>query len=74
MTAGALAKHASVASAQPDIALPCKWVRSVKEAMFTQPDEKLVVYQVNTNNCYDNMVESNLNTGLPKGVSFITDK
>ena len=29
---------------------------------------------MNTGNCYDPVVESNLNAGLPKGISYITDK
>jgi len=32
-----------------------------------------LVYKVNTGSCYDSVVERNLNTGLPKKVSFITD-
>lgn len=27
-----------------------------------------------TGNCYDSVIENNLNMGLPKGVSYITDK
>ena len=32
------------------------------------------MYKVNTGNCYDSVIEMNLNTGLPPGVSYITDK
>ena len=29
---------------------------------------------MNTNNCYDSVIEQNLNTGLPKKISCITSK
>jgi len=29
---------------------------------------------VQTGNCYDSVIQRNLNTGLPKRVSYITDK
>ena len=32
------------------------------------------MYKVNTGNCYDSVIQMNLNTGLPPGVSYITDK
>lgn len=33
-----------------------------------------MMYRVNTNNCYDSVIEQNLNTGLPKKISCITSK
>ena len=33
-----------------------------------------MLYKVNTNNCYDSVIEQNLNTGLPKMISCITSK
>lgn len=68
MTSG-LFKHASLASAQPDM-MPSR----AKQNYYTQPDDKHVVYQVQTGSCYDDIIERNFNTGLPKGISFITTK
>ena len=44
------------------------------EALFKQPQKQLVTYEVSTGNCYDSVIAQNLNTGLPKKLSFITDK
>lgn len=33
-----------------------------------------MLYKVKTGNCYDSVIEQNLNTGLPPQISFITDK
>ena len=41
---------------------------------YVPPDDKYQIYKVNTGNCYDSVIEMNLNTGLPPGVSYITDK
>ena len=38
------------------------------------PDDKYQIYKVNTGNCYDSVIEANINTGLPPGCSYITDK
>ena len=50
-----------------------KFTRS-SEGLFRQPSNKHKLYKVNTGSCYDSVIESNLNTGLPKKISFITDK
>ena len=41
---------------------------------YIAPDDKYQIYRVSTGNCYDSVMETNLNTGLPPGVSYITDK
>ena len=41
---------------------------------YVAPTDKYQMYKVNTGNCYDSVIEMNLNTGLPPGVSYITDK
>lgn len=45
-----------------------------EDAFFQQPRDKYQVYRVETGTCYDDVVERNLNTGLPKGISYITEK
>jgi hypothetical protein len=35
--------------------------------------EQFNIYKVQLNTCYDDVVEKNLNTGLPKGLSYVTD-
>lgn len=41
---------------------------------YVPPEDKYQIYRVNTGNCYDSVMEANLNTGLPPGCSYITDK
>ena len=41
---------------------------------YVPPDDKYQIYRVSTGNCYDSVIEANLNTGLPPGCSYITDK
>ena len=41
---------------------------------YVAPDDKYQIYRVSTGNCYDSVIETNLNTGLPPGCSYITDK
>jgi len=50
------------------------YAKSSENLYFQQPAHKYMVYQVNTNNCYDSVIEQNLNTGLPKQISCITSK
>ena len=44
------------------------------ENLFQQPAQRHLLYKVSTNNCYDSVIEQNLNTGLPKKISCITSK
>ena len=41
---------------------------------YVAPNDRYQIYKVSTGNCYDNVIETNLNTGLPPGCSYITDK
>ena len=41
---------------------------------YVEPGDKYQIYRVNTGNCYDSVIEANINIGLPHGVSYITDK
>jgi len=44
------------------------------EVLFSQPAKRHMLYKVHTGSCYDSVIEANLNTGLPKKVSCITDR
>jgi len=45
-----------------------------KEVLYKPPADQYKNYKVHTSNCYDSVIERNLNTGLPKRVSYITEK
>jgi len=44
------------------------------QSLYKPPADEHKIYKVHTSNCYDSVIERNLNTGLPKRVSYITDK
>ena len=44
------------------------------EQLYKQPLDKFCIYKVDTGNCYDSVIERNLNQRLPPQVSYITDK